>query len=79
MGENLKKSPSMYQRRMVQIKNLTKQKGGETNSNIDSISNMSGHRSCNEFTLRMRLMASLQQSEQVPANVQKDFSDNEIP
>lgn len=49
----------MYQRRMNQLKNnLSKQKG--ENAEVgDNMSNASGHRSCNAFTLRMRMIASL--------------------
>ena len=43
------------------------------------MSNISGHRSNNDFNLRMRLMASLQQSDTIAAKDSNEFSDNEIP
>lgn len=42
------------------LSQINKQKGGENNDTGDSLSNMSGHLSCNEFNLKMRIMASLQ-------------------
>lgn len=49
----------MYQRRMNQLKNKLGRQEGENDEAIDDISNASGNRSQNAFTLRMRMIASL--------------------